>query len=986
MTIQKIAKMTAGLLLSALLGLQGAALSAAETRSIEAGSKPAPSTAHTPLAPWPHIESDLDPSPGIVFGVLENGIRYVLKENARPEDRVSMHLGVNVGSFHEEDHERGIAHFLEHMLFLGTEHFEPGELVKYFQRIGMKFGPDVNARTGFYQTVYDIDLPDGNPDSINEALLVLRDYAAGGLIPEEQVNRERGVILAEKRTRDSPGYRTFKETLAFEVPGTRVTKRLPIGTRAVIQAADRDLIKTFYNTWYRPGNMIIVMVGDFDTNTAETLIENRFSGIQARAPEKPVPDFGDFEHKGVKPFYHHEPESGSTRVSIGVINRQDQPKDTLEYRKNRLLEQMANQIVNHRLDALLNTPEAPFTSASAGSGYYFNSVRAADINAQSAPEKWKETLGEIEKTLRKAVLYGFTNSEVERVKSEYIAQLERAARAAPTRESRRIAGQFLNDLARERVLLLAECRLALLRPIVEAATRDALNDAFRDAWRPDHRLVMVTGNADLHTDGKKTPEATVLSVYDQSRQQAVQKPEEAETISFPYLERPAEPGAVRSRVDIEDLGITRVLFENGVTLFVKKTDFRADEVVGSLRFGNGRRSETPENDGLSEMAQRVVNLGGLGAMDLEALRRALAGTSTSVSFSVEEDAFSFSGRSVTDETELLFELLHAHLADTGFRASAYTRAVRQFERRYESLAHSIEGGLQLKGSRFLAGGDSRFGLPDFDTLTGNTLKDIKTWVASGKDPSSMEIAIVGDIDPESVIALAAIFFGTLPPWEESAGTGECAGSDRRPVFPEGGRLEHEVPTRMERALLMVSLPTTDIFDIERTRRLSILSAVFSDRMRIRIRDGLGASYSQGAYSSPSRAYKGYGLFNAYAIIDPDDHGAIESEIRAISDDIRKNGITADELERAVKPVLSGITSQVRTNTYWLNTVLKGAARHPAQLDWSRTIYTDHAAITVEDIDKIAARYLAGDRAAVLLFYPAAAREKERPNAEEGDGT
>ena len=979
--MNKIAKMTVGFLLSALLGLQGAALSAAEIRSIETSSKPAHSAAH-----WPHNESDLEPSPGIVFGVLENGIRYVLKENAKPEDRVSMHLGIHVGSFHEEDHERGIAHFLEHMLFLGTAHFEPGELVKYFQRIGMKFGPDVNARTGFYQTVYDIDLPDGNPDSLNEALLVLRDYAAGGLIPEDQVNRERGVILAEKRTRDSPAYRTFKETLAFEVPGTRVTKHLPIGTREVIQAADRDLIKTFYDTWYRPETMIIVMVGDFDTDTAENLIENRFSDIQARAPEKPIPDFGDFEHEGVKLFYHHEPESGSTRVSIGVIKRQDQPKDTLEYRKNSLLEQMANQIVNHRLDTLLNSPEAPFTSASAGSGYYFSSVRAANINAQSAPEKWKETLGEIEKTLRKAVQYGFTNSEVERVKSEFIAQLERAARAAPTRESRRIAGQFLNDLARERVLLLAECRLALLKPIVEAVTKDTLNQAFRNAWRPDHRLVMVTGNADLQTDGENTPEATILSVYNQSRQQAVQKPEEAEIISFPYLETPAEPGAVRSRVDMEDLGITRVLFENGVTLFVKQTDFRADEVLASLRFGNGRQSEPPENDGLSEMAQRVVNLGGLGAMDLEALRRALAGTSTSVSFSVEGDAFSFSGRSVTDETKLLFELLHAHFVDTGFRASAYTRAVRQFERSYESLAHSIEGGLQLKGRRFLAGGDSRFGLPDFDTLTGNTLKDIETWIESGKAPSSMEIAIVGDIDPESVIALAAVFFGTLPPRGESAGIDECAGSDRHPVFPEGGRLEHEVPTRMERAMLMVSFPTTDIFDIERTRRLSILSAVFSDRMRIRIRDGLGASYSQGAYSSPSRTYKGYGLFTAYAIIDPDDHGAIEREIRAISDDLKKNGITADELERAVKPVLSGITSQVRTNTYWLSTVLKGAAHHPAQLDWSRTIYMDHAAITVEDIDKMAAQYLEGDRAAVLLFYPAAAVTNEGANEEDGDDT
>ena len=937
-------------------------------------------------AVWPHETSDLDPSPDIVFGRLENGIRYVILENEHPENRVSMHLNVQVGSFHEEDSERGIAHYLEHMLFLGTEHFEPGELVKYFQRIGMRFGPDVNARTGFFHTIYDIDLPEGEPDKISEGLLVLRDYAAGGLIPEEQVDRERSVILAEKRTRDSPSYRTFKETLAFEVPGTRITRRLPIGDRQVIKDADRALIRNFYDTWYRPENMVVVMVGDLDAETAGKKIENRFSDIEARAPEKPDPDFGDFSHHGVKPFYHYEPESGDTRVSISVAARKDQPEDTAAFRKNKLLERMANRIVQQRLDRILNTADAPFTDAGISSRYYFMHVRAAEISARSAPDRWEESLGLLENTIRKALKHGFTQSEAERVRREFIAEMERSARAASTRRSSSMARQFLNDINRNRVPLLAPCRLELFRDTVESATAEDLHNQLRDAWSFDHRLLMVTGNADL-TSRETTPEEAVASVYGESREKAVQKPVETDLISFPYLDAPDTRGEIQTKESIEDLGITRVRFENGHTLFVRQTDYQADEVKAYVRFGEGRREEPPERPGLSEIAQAVVNLGGTGTLDREQLRSALAGTSTAVSFQVEADAFTFSGTSVPDETRLLFELLYTRIQDPAYREGAYDRALRRMERRYESLAHSIEGALQLEGRNFLAGGDSRFGLPEFEQLAANTIKDVEKWIEGAKAASPLEIAVVGDVDPDEVIELAAAFLGSLPGGKDA----RIPDTDRHPVFPAGERLEQGVPTRIERALVMVVYPTTDTYDIDTTRRLSILSDIFSDRMRLQIREDMGATYSQSAYNSPSRAYEDWGLFGTYTILDPADAEAVEARIRKIAEDIRESGVTEDELERAVRPVLANITSQVKTNEYWLNTVLKGASRHPEQLDWSRTIFVDYAAITVDEINRAAQAYLEDHKAATLFFYPGSVKDgsvkddETGPSAEEAKG-
>ncbi len=189
----------------------------------------------------PFPEEHLLTDPDLVHGVLPNGIRYVLLHNTTPENRVSMHLNVQSGSMHERDDQRGIAHYLEHMLFNGSTHFKPGELIEYFQSIGMMFGADANAHTGFFETVYDILLPAGDKESLEKGLLVLQDYAEGALLLESEVERERGVILAEKRERDSVSFRTFKASLEFELPDSLIAKRLPIGSESVIKTMNRDM-------------------------------------------------------------------------------------------------------------------------------------------------------------------------------------------------------------------------------------------------------------------------------------------------------------------------------------------------------------------------------------------------------------------------------------------------------------------------------------------------------------------------------------------------------------------------------------------------------------------------------------------------------------------------------------------------------------------------------------------------------------------------
>jgi len=914
---------------------------------------------------WPHEKSDLRPDPGLVFGKLKNGFRYVLLENPMPKDRVSMHLNVQAGSVHETDNQQGLAHFLEHMLFCGSTHFKPGELVKYFQSIGMKFGPDANAHTGFYETVYDILLPDGSKRSLSDGLLVMSDYAAGALLLDSEVDRERRVILAEKRERDSASYRTFTSTLQFEFPEAIISRRLPIGKESVIAKAGRSILKDFYDRWYRPDTMILVMVGDFNTETAVSLIEKTFTGLSARVLEPEPPQFGEINHQGIKTFYHFEKEAGNARVTVEMIKKTTQKPDSYDFQRNMLARNIANEMVQNRLEAISRKPNCPFTSASIGSGIYMKQIEFSDISARCSPENWDKTLVLLEQVLRKTLEHGFTSPELERVKKDYLSNLDSSVEKASTRDSRKLARQIIRALNSDRVFQSPVQEKELFAPVVGSLTLKDVHEAFKHNWAADHRLLLVTGNADL-ASGAGPPEEKIQSVYEKSTLVKVSRPVEKRLVKFPYFPEPDKAGKIVVRKNYSTIGVTQIDFENNVRLNLKKTDFKANEVLARLAFGQGKASEPKNRAGLSQLSTMVINESGLGSLDKSELDRALAGKETSVVFGISQESFHLKGRTVSKELPLLFQLLYAYITDPGIRLDAFSLSMERFKHQYTSLEHSIDGAMTLSGRRFLAGGDSRFGLPPYQHFKKLMLTDIRNWLDKSFKEDKLEISLVGDFDTEAVIDLASKYFGSL-----SKRTGaDIKSRMNSPKFPVAQKLELKVDTKLPKGLVVVAYPTEDIWDIHRTRRLSVLAEIFSERLREKIREKLGASYSPFAFNRPSRAFKGYGVFHAFVEVDPEKTDLVAGAIKEIVSGLIDDGITADELKRALKPMLTDIKEMHRKNNYWLNTVLSMSNRHPQQLDWSRSIMRDYASITMDELSELARKYLDNDAAAVIKIEAA----------------
>jgi zinc protease len=914
---------------------------------------------------WPHESSDLLPDPGIEFGRLPNGLRFVIKENRTPKDRVSMHLFVKVGSLYERDEERGTAHYLEHMLFNGSKHFPPGEMIKYFQRIGMQFGPDANAHTGFDQTVYDVVLPGGEEKSLSEGLLVLRDYADGALLLSEEVEREKKVILAEMRSRDSARFRTLKAAYRFEMPGLIVGQRFPIGEAEVIQRMDHQMLRDFYEAWYRPERMFLVLVGDLNKETAKRLIVERFDDLKAMQPSRPVPDFGRMAHTQVKGFHHYEKDAGAVTVAIETIVQEQEPLDSKTYQHHQMVQALVNSMMQNRLDEMVRHSDAVLTSAGVGSGYYLGRIKYAEISGHTNAQNWEKAVADIEQALRKATLYGFSLAELNCAKKGYRAELSKAIEEERTRESKTLAHEIMAGISNWHVVQSPSQKAQIILPALNDVTLEQANQAFNQIWSAGHRLVLVTGNTNL-VPGSPSPAERIVAAYASSHKSKVDQAAERAVAVFPYLPQPTSPGVILKREEIKDLGITKVRFENSIQLLLKPTRFKENQILATLAFGHGEASEPADQPGLAKLTQAVMNESCFGGMDRMAFEEALAGRLAKTEFEVKENMFAVKGEATPKELPLLFQLLRTFVLDPGFREESRQLSLKRFQQEHQRLWKSVEGVMTLKGRKFLAGGDHRFGTPEWNQMKQRTIDQIKSWIGPQLNNASMELAMVGDFDVEQVIELASLYVGSLPKRKAPRTVSPVSG----PQFPKGKTLSLSVQTETPKALVVVAYPTEDFWDIHRTRRLSIMAELFSERLRQHVREQLGAAYSPYAYNRSYRAYKGYGMTQIFIQVEPKAAQTIVNEVQKIADQLRTRDAGTDEFRRILDPVLTHIKDLRQKNDYWLNSVLTGAARHPEQLEWARTFEKDYAAIRVEEISELAQKYLSNGDAATIILAPA----------------
>ncbi|MBP8256336.1 MAG: insulinase family protein, partial [Opitutaceae bacterium] len=796
---------------------------------------------------------------------------------------------------------------------------------------------------------------------LTEGFRVFSDYASGLLLQTAEIDRERGIILSEKRARDSVSFRTFVAQFEQLLGSTLFPKRMPIGLVEVIEKAPRSEFVDFYNTWYRPELISVVAVGDFDVDVVEKHIVSAFSTMAARAPAGQKPDLGRIvTTPGTHAYFHAEPESPNTSISISSLFPYSYEPDTIFNRTKNLPRSLASAMINRRFSILSKKENAPFLTASTSVYEQFDFLREASLDLTAKADHWQAALAVGEQELRRALEYGFRQNELDEVRASFINSLEQAVRTASTRRSPSIAGEIANSILYRNVFSHPKTDLDIIKPALEKITLDQCLQALRNAWHSDHRFLFLSGNAVI-----PDAEAAITSAYNKSVATAVIAPASEAAIAWGYTDfGPA--GRIASRSHVDDLDITQVAFENGVRVNLKKTPFEAGRIHFFARVGVGALSEPQGKRGLAALAKSTFDAGGLGRHSTDDLQRILSGKNVGVSLNLGMDYIGFGGSTTPRDLLLALQLLTAKLTDPGYRPESLRLARKGFEQMYLSFQHTPNGPLSTEVANLLAGGDPRFGMPPRDVMMSRTLDEVKDWFAPQLSHGALEFSIVGDIDIDATLAAISQTLGALPKRDPKPDLSALTKvSFPAHPFDRSYRIDSQIP----KGLATFYWPTTDSLDVHVGRRLNMLSSILEDRLRIKLREDMGGTYSPSTRSLSSDILPGYGYIMSSVDIDPSMGDKIADAIRVISGSLQKEGVSADELERSKLPSLTSIRESARTNNYWLGSVLSRSQERPEVLGFARSRESDYASITVEEINALAKRYLAPERISHALILP-----------------
>ncbi|HEV2596754.1 M16 family metallopeptidase [Sphingopyxis sp.] len=928
-------------------------------------AKEAPAKAATPAAvnpqsaaakAWNFAASDVPVDPDIVFGVLPNGMKYALLKNSTPKDSVVLRMRFAVGSFAEAEDQRGLAHFLEHMAFNGSTNVPEGEMIKLLERKGLAFGADTNASTGFDATVYQLDLPNASDDLIDTGLMLMRETGSNLTIDPAAVDRERGIILSERRARDTYQLRSLIDQLDFQMQGMTVANRIPVGAEEVIKTAPASRIRDLYDRYYRPERATLVMVGDFDPAAIEAKIKARFSDWKGRGPAGADPDIGNVDYARAVAADDFVDPAIQDSVTIASFKPWVDEPDTKAKRARGLAEDIGEAIISRRLAKIALNEDSPILTGYFSEASGWKKFEQFTVGAIAKEGAWKEALALVEQEQRRALEHGFTQAEVAEQLANRRTALKNAVAGVTTRRS---------DALAEALVSAAEGDFVFVRPETSQALFDATAPSLNAATvTAAFRKRMEGGSPPLVRVTTKKPveggTGAILADLQASAKVAVAAPAEAANAAFAY-DNFGTPGKIASDDRVEDLGIRRIRFANNVMLNIKKTDFQKDKVMLSLRVDGGNLLATRDDPTKVSLAGSLM-LGGLEAHSLDDLRSILAGKTISPVFGNSTDAFGGSALTSPEDFALQAKLMAAFLTHPGYRADGLALIRRVLPQQYAANDATPAAVLGRDVGGILANDDPRSQTPPLDKVMALDWAQLKPAIADSFAHGAIEIGVVGDIDEQAAIDAIAATFGALP--------------ERRAAFDPrtDARIRQFAANRSERTLihkgpaeqaeLRVYWPARDDSDLAEAMQLNLLARVMQLKLTEELREKLGESYSPGAAASLSDEFPGYGHLFAASNVDFKDLATTRAAIFAIAKELRDAPVDADLLDRARKPLLEAMVKSRRENVYWLNYVGE-AASHADRLDRSRKGIGEVEAATPAELQALAKRYLVDDKALVI---------------------
>ncbi|MEA3445675.1 MAG: insulinase family protein [Bacteroidota bacterium] len=907
------------------------------------------------------LDSRLPIDPKVKIGKLDNGMTYYIRSNKEPENRVELTLVVKAGSILEDEDQQGLAHMCEHMAFNGTKNFQKHEIIEYLESLGMKFGPEVNAYTGFDETVYGIKVPLDSVEYLDKGLLVLHDWASEISFEGEEIDKERGVIHEEWRMGQGAQDRMLRQYLPVMLHNSHYAKRLPIGLMSVVDSCEYDVLRRFYRDWYRPDLMAVIAVGDFDEAELEKKVIDLFSKIPAKENPRErvysaVPDHDETLVKVVT-----DKEAQRTLLQLYHKHPTSITKTVADYRQN-IVHNMYNGMINNRLQELTLTEDPPFIF---GYSYYSNFIGPKDAYASMAmtnSDQIEDGLKAIVTENERVKMFGFTATELEREKKSVLRNMEKAYNERNKIKSDSYVGEYKrNFLQTKEPIPGIKYEYELHKKYVPTITLEEVN-ALAQKWITDKNRVLVLMSPEKEGLVLPTEEEllNMLNSVDKSNITAyVDKVSDK-----PLLANMPEPGKIAKKKKNKKLGYETWTMKNGAKVVIKETDFKQDEILFRAFSKGGYSLYGQDKDVSASITTDIIGESGIGSYDKTELEKYLSDKVVRVSPFISELTEGFNGSASPQDLETLLQLVYLYFTNPRQDKTAFNSYIKRMKGVLENRSASPENVFQDSIKTTMASNHPRRRPMTAKLLDEAEYKQIhRIFNQRFGDPGNFIFYFVGNFDSKEMKPLIEKYIGGLPTIERNETWKNLN------INAPRGTVEKVVNKGTEpKSIVYMKYHGSFDYNWKNKIDLDIIGKILSTKLLESIREDESGVYSIGAYPGSEHFPESEFGITIYFGCAPENVDKLVQGVYAEIEKLMKDGPGEEDLSKAQKKLLRGRETNIRENRFWLST-LRSFDYHGSNPD-DLNKYNDYVkSLTMDQMKKTANKYFSKENFAKIVLMP-----------------
>lgn len=901
--------------------------------------------------------------PSVKTGTLSNGMKYYIKKNSLPEKKVDFRLAINAGSILEDENQRGLAHFMEHMNFNGTKNFPDNKLVDFLQSIGVKFGQHLNAYTSFDETVYMLPVPLDKPGNLDAGLKVMEDWAFNATLSDEQINKERGVVLEELRLGLGADKRMMDKYLPKMLYNSQYANRLPIGTKEVLQNFKPEVIRKFHQDWYRPDLMAIVVVGDINVDEVEKKIKDNFSKYKNPAKPRERKSFDLPNHKETLVAIETDPDATNSMVQF-IMKDSDayQPDVTIEQYNESLIKNLATTMLNNRLRELINSNNPPFTFGSVyHGGTYARSKEAFQGFAMTKEGDQLNALKVLLEETERAKKFGFTQTELDRAKSQILSNYERSYNNRDKTESDMLVDEYVRNFLEHEPMPGIAWEYEDAKKFLPSVTLAQTNDVIKKFVKDDSRVVIITGPK---KDNVTMPtEAMVLNTFEGVKMADLKPYEEKATIKNLVKPFKSEGKIAKTETDAK-LGTTTWTLSNGAKVTFKKTDYKDDEIVFTAR-SLGGNSIIPDADyNKTQFAFPALADAGVNGFSKSDLTNYLAGKQVSVNPFIGGLTEGISGRTTQKDLGTALELVNAYFTGLNYSPEAFNAYKTKQSAMMNNLLSNPQFYFSSEHAKFMNQKNPRFiGIVPLEKEWANTdyKKAYDIYKEKFANAGNFHFYFVGNIDEAKFKNEVLQYIASLPSTGKTStfkdtGYRQITG-DYTKVYKKG---------KDPKSMVTISYTGEAPYNEKEALALEALGEVATIKVIEKLREDESGIYGGGARGGMSKVpYSGYS-FSINFPCGPENAEKLTKSAIAELQKLITNGPEQKDLDKYKEGEYNDHKTSLKDNMYWMNAIAKN------QLDGSDKYeilnYEEKVkALTVKDLQDVAKKYLTKGRIVATLM-------------------